>query len=295
MSARWTSCKRLIALWRDLFARHHLLTYASAIAFQTFIAFVALALLGLGVLGAAGDEELWRRTIGPAIAGRVLPEVYQGVEAIVAKVFSSSTTGLIAFGAGLAVWEVSGVVRAAGGALNTIYDAEETRPWWVRFPVSLALACGVIGTVMGAVILVWAVRVPGAWSWPATAGRWLAAIALLGAGFSLIVRWAPSENRAQRWATAGAALVVAGWIGETAMVGWYVRTYANFRSPIGSLEVFIFAAGVLYAAAIILLVGLELDELVRDDVREQDEQRQRLVPLARGLVLGRTGERSLSE
>ena len=285
MRARRKSFEGVVDLWLGLFDEHNLLTFASAIAFQTFIAFIALTLLGLGLLGAIGDERPWTDTIGPAISGRVLPEVYQGVDAVVQTVFASSSAGLIAFASVLAVWEVSGVVRAAGGALNVIYETEETRPWWVRFPLSFALACAVIATVLGAVFLVWGLDVAGGWGWPLTLVRWAGAIALLVVAFSMIVRWAPSENRARRWATFGALLVVAGWIGEALVVRWYVATYANFRSPTGSLELFIFAAGFLYAGAIILLVGMELDELVREDLKATDRKR-RLLPLLRGVMRG---------
>ena len=66
MRARRKSFEGIVDLWLGLFDEHNLLTYASAIAFQTFIAFIALTLLGLGLLGAIGDERPWTDTIGPA-------------------------------------------------------------------------------------------------------------------------------------------------------------------------------------------------------------------------------------
>ena len=60
-------------LWVDLFDRHSLLTYASAIALRTFIAAVACTLFGLGVLGAAHERQLWEKTIGPQIKPGRLP------------------------------------------------------------------------------------------------------------------------------------------------------------------------------------------------------------------------------
>ena len=285
MRSRWRSFKAIVDLWVDLFDRHNLLTYASAIAFQTFIAFVAVTLLALGILGATADEQLWNATIAPAISGRVLPDVFKGINAIVQQVFAHSSSGLIAFGAALAVWEVSGVVRASGGALNNIYEVEEQRRWWIRFPVSFALAAGLIGTIIGAVALIWLVHVPGGWGYPVAIGRWLLAIALLIGGFGLIVRFAPCQTRATAWAGVAAVLVVAGWIGETVIVRWYVRGHADFRSAIGSLELFIFAAGYLYTAAIILLVGLELDELLRQDL-ERPARRRTLLPLVLGVIRG---------
>ena len=285
MRPRWRSFTKIVRLWVDLFARHNLLTFASAIAFQAFIAVVAFALLALGILGATHDRSLWENTIGPAISGRVLGAVYQALDQIVYRVFASSSAGLIAFASALAVWEVSGVVRASMGALNRVYDTDETRPFWIRFPISFALAAALIVALLGAIVLLTFVDVPGAWHWPLLLGRWPAAIGLIMAAFGLIVRWAPAERRAKGWASAGAILVVVAWLVETFVFRWYVTSVANFTTAIGSFTVFIVAASYLYTAAIILLVAMELDELVREDL-EQPTRERRLLPLMLGVVRG---------
>jgi hypothetical protein len=64
-----------------------------------------------------------------------------------------------------------------------------------------------------------------------------------------------------------------------------VRGVANFRTPVGSLEVFIFLATFFYIAAIILLVAMELDELVRADM-ERPRNRQKLLPLVTAVIRG---------
>lgn len=285
MRPRWRSFKAIVRLWVDLFARHNLLTYASAIAFQTFIAVVAFVLLALGILGATGDTGLWQRTIGPAIARRVLPDVYGGIDEVVGKVFATSSAGLVAFAACLAVWEVSGVVRAAMGAFNRIYETAEPRPWWRRFPLSLALAAAVIAGLLGAIAIVSWVDVAGAWHWPLLVGRWLAAIALVALAFAVIVRWAPASPRPSRWVSAGSILVVVAWIVETLIFRWYVGSVANFRTAVGSLSVFIVLSSYLYVGAIILLVAIELDELVRREVEGRVRGRG-ILALAAGVLRG---------
>src|SRR5581483_8450152 len=96
---------------------------------------VACTLFGLGILGAARQQQLWKKTIGPAIEPKVLPDVYAGINQTVTHVLSS-TAGLLALASALAVWEVSGIIRAAIGALDEIYETPEPRPFWVRFPIS---------------------------------------------------------------------------------------------------------------------------------------------------------------
>lgn len=285
MRARWDSFKGIVGLWVDLFERDDLLTVASAIALQALIALIALLLLGLGLLSAAHDTKLWSLTIGPAISGRVLPDVFLGINEVVHKVFATSSGGLIALAAALAVWEVSGVVRASMGALNEVYETKESRPWWIRFPLSFGLSVVLIVSWLGAIVLIAAVDLPGAWSWPLAVVRWLGAIALLIAGFGVLVRWAPDKPRAKKWVSAGAVLVVVAWVVETLIFRWYVTSVADFKTTIGSFAVFIVVTTYLYVGSIILLVGLELDELVRHDL-EQPKSRRVLLPLVAGVLRG---------
>ena len=285
MESRWRSFKKFVRLWVDLFDRHSLLTYASAIALRMFIAAVACTLFALGILGVFHQEELWKQTIGPAIEPKVLPHVFDGIDQIVNRVFSSSTAGLLALASALAIWEVSGIIRAGIGALDEIYETEEPRPFWIRFPLSWGLAVLVLATMLGAIAIVWAGHVSGSWSVPILILRWPAAALLVALAFEMIVRWAPAKHRRVRWASLGSVLVVVGWIGETLIFGAYVRSFANFRTSVGSLEVFIFLATYFYIAAIVLLVAMELDELVRADM-ERPRNKQVLLPLVAGVIRG---------
>jgi membrane protein len=185
----------------------------------------------------------------------------------------------------LAVWEVSGIIRASIGALDAIYETQEPRPWWIRFPLSLGLAVIFLAAVLGAIAVIWAGHVSGGWSIPILILRWPVAVALIALAFELIVRYAPAKHRRARWASLGSILVVVGWIGETLIFAAYVRSLANFRTPVGSLEVFIFLATYFYIAAIVLLVAMELDELVRLDL-QRPRNRQQLLPLVAGVIRG---------
>jgi hypothetical protein len=63
--SRRKELRKIVRTWVDLFNRHDLLTYASAIGLQAFVAWVALALLGLGVLAASGQQSIWYTQIAP--------------------------------------------------------------------------------------------------------------------------------------------------------------------------------------------------------------------------------------
>jgi membrane protein len=268
------SFKELVRLWTDLFSEHNLLTYASAIAFQALVALVALLLLGIAILGEIGRQDVWNQQVGPQIEPKVLPQVFAGLDGTVQKIFTSSSGGLIAFAAVLAIWEMSGVVRAIMGAVAQVYDTDDERSWKVRFPVSIAIGIVLTGSIVGALLLGTAARtaVHGSWGIPFAIARWLLAVVLIGAGFGLLVRWAPVERRTTRWASAGATVVVVAWVVEALIFAEYLRGVADYQTAAGSLLGIYFLTTFLYVAAIILLVGIELDEQLRKDLEGKEER-----------------------
>lgn len=276
--------KDLVALWVDLFNEHELLTSATAIALQAFVAMVALALLGIAVLGETGHEDVWTKQIAPQIHPKVLPAVFRGIQATVHKVFSGSSVGLLAFASALAVWEVSGTVRACMSAISKIYGAKDDRPWYIRFPLSIGVAIVVTAALIGASLLTLGLRhaVHGGWGIPFAIVRWLAMIVLLTFAFGVLVRFAPAEPRSKRWASGGAALVVVLWIVQSLIFMWYVRSAASYKSAVGSLTAIYLFTTYLYVGGIVLMVGIELDEQLRRDV--QGEQGRGILAMIRDVL-----------
>jgi membrane protein len=263
--------RNFVRTWIDLFARHELLTNASAIAFQVLKSLVPLSLLGIALLGAIGREDIWTKHMAPAIQSRFDPPIYQAIDYGVKKIFDHDSAGIIVFAALLTVWYVSGGVRAIMGGINRIYEVDDRRPLLIRWPVSLGLAVSVVSGVVGAMLLVEAVPTPkGGWAYVAEAACWVGAIAALVAVAGLLVRFAPAEHRAKRWASVGGVLVVSTWIVTTLAFRWYVASIANFQTAVGQLTVFLLLMVYVYASSIVLIVGVQLDELIREEAREQE-------------------------
>jgi membrane protein len=261
-----------VDLWVDLFKQHNLLTYASAIARQTIVAAVALVLLGLGLVHTAGRDDLWEEHLGPQIEQRVLLSVYGGINDTVERIFEKSSPWLIVFAVVVAIWEVSGGVRACMGALDQVYETKDDRPWWIRFPLSLGLSVCLIAGLIGAILLIVVAggAVQGGWAVQFAIVRWVGAIVLLSAAFTLLVRFAPAERRGKKWATAGGTLVVIGWVVESIVFKWYVTSLSDFKTAPGSLFVVLVVVTYFYVGAIILLLGIELDELLRKDAPKKE-------------------------
>jgi membrane protein len=258
-------------LLREKLREHELLTHASAIAFQVLKSLVPLSLLAIALLSAVGRRDIWSDHIAPALKSRFDEPVYNAVNFAVEKIFASNSAGLIAFSALLTVWYVSSGVRGIMGSVNRIYDTEEERPQWLRWLVSVALALCVVVSVVGAALLVLAVPTPnGAWAIPVGLGRWLGAIAALTITTGVLVRWAPTEPRPKKWASAGAVLVVGTWLVASLAFRWYVSSIANFKTAIGQLTVFIIVMLYAYVSSIVFLIGVEVDELLREDANAEE-------------------------
>jgi membrane protein len=263
--------RRFVKLWIDLFARHALLDHASAIAFQVLKSVIPLTLLGLAILGASGEEHVWRKSIAPAIRSHVQKPTYQAIDFAVERIFTTESTGLIAFASFLSLWYISGAVRAVIGGINQIYETDDGRPWPLRYAISFGLAAcialGVIGALLATLLLG---RVgSGGIQVVAEIGRWIVAIVLLALALGLLVRFAPAERRSKKWVSAGSALVIVSWIGATLIFELLVSHVLDFKTATGNLAVFLVMIGYVYTSSIILMVGVELDELLREDTAGQ--------------------------
>lgn len=266
--AQQTRRGHLLNELRRRFDEHELPIYASAIAFRALISVIPLALLGLGLLSALGLKDTWTNSISPAIKPKVLPAVYDGINASVDKILSSNSAGLIAFAALLAVWDLSLGMSAVMRVLNHVHDVEEDRPPLRRIAVAVGLAVGVGTCVIGAMLLlVVAPRAGGALHVLLGILRWVLAPLVLGLAVGLLVRFAPAQKPQARWASAGSLLVIVTWIVATLLFKLWVTYVANFKSAVGGLTGLLLLTTYFFVSAAIFIVGAELDELLRKETR----------------------------
>jgi membrane protein len=264
----WPRLRAIASGLAERFTEHHLWTYASAIAFRSLVALVPLTLLGLALLSVFGLEEVWRDSIAPAVKAHVTEPVFRAIDYSVETIFSSSTAGLIAFSSALLLWDMARAVQTTMEALNELHDVEERRTWWKRGLVAIALAVAIIVCVVAALLaVILGPRPEGVAHVLLGIGRWPLAIVLLSVAVGLLVRYAPAEHPQPRWASVGSALVVGTWILASVGFSFWVSSVANFKTAIGSLTVFLVLTAYVFTSAAIFLVGVELDEVLRKNVR----------------------------
>jgi membrane protein len=248
-----------------------LLTYASAISYQVLFALIPFVLFALGLLGFLSLQDVWQQDIAPEIKPRVSPAVFTVIDDTTGRILGAKHTFWVTFGAALAVWEISGAMRAVMQVFNRIYEIEDRRPFWQRMRISFALAAVTAVLALLAIAVVQfgplAVDLLGASGFVvdvvAFAVRWGVAIALMIVLVGILVRFAPDARQPLNWVSFGALLVVFGWIVMTVGFWWYVSHIAQYESIFGSLSVVIVAMTYLYASAIVFLTGVQIDALIR--------------------------------
>lgn len=254
----------------ERFSRNDILTYASAIAVQLLTAVIPLGLLAFLLVGAFGQQDVWRDDIGPRFAERTSHPTYRAVDSVVEGLISSTHRVWLVAATLIAIWEISGAVRACMGALNRIFELEETRSTPRRFKISSLLAVGVGLLVLGSLLVTtrgggWVDLGPAQPLW--TAVRWLVVIVLLWATIALLIRFAPNGHEPARWVTLGGVMVIVAWIGASLVYGWWVFTQANYKSPFGTAVLLLTLVGYLYTSAIVFLVGAQVDQLLREQAK----------------------------
>ena len=253
----------------DGFKKHDLLTYASAISFQILTAIIPFLLFVLALAGLLHLNDVWRDHIAPQVQANVSAPVFSVISDAVDNVFRGRQLLWATVGGGLALWQVSGAVRAVMGALGRIYGAQIERPFVRRYLVSFALAiavggCFIVATLCLQLAPFFSVRHPGAaWDVFAFFARWALAGAFLLLAVGLLLRVAPARPQPLPWVSLGAGIVIALWVIVSLAFYFYLSSVASYNSVFGSLASVIVAMAYLYTSTIVFLFGAQLDAIIR--------------------------------
>jgi membrane protein len=260
--------RRLAGDLLEGFARNDLLTYASAISFRVLFALVPFLLAGVAVLGFFDLEEVYRDEVAPQIASRVSSGAYDVIDATVQEILRSGSGFWLTLGVLLAVWEVSGAMRAVMGSLNLIYGSPEQRPTIRRFAVSAVLAI-VTSTALGLAIVALHLGPQIADSIGLEHdvviffARWIGAGLLMTGVVVMLIRFAPAQHQRRSLVGISAVVVTAAWIGASVIFNWFATTVARYESLFGNLSIVILLMTYLYVSAVTFLVGVQIDAILR--------------------------------
>ena len=260
--------RKLVREVVDGFERNDLLTYASAISFQVLTAIVPFLLFALGLIGFLELDEVWAQDLAPEVKPRVSKEVFSVLDQTVTKVVDEQQFFWLTAGFALALWQVSGGVRAVMGALDGVYGTRRHRPARERYPLSLWLSVAVGFLLVAAFCTVRFTPLllgDGGWALDLLLfiGRWVTAGAMLALAVGLLVHFAPGVTRPLPWVSFGTLLVIGGWVAMSVGFWLYLTRVADYASVFGHLATAIVLMAYLYAGTTVFLAGAQIDASVR--------------------------------
>lgn len=260
--------------------RYDLLTTASAIAFRVLFALIPLAAASLALLGVLHLGDLWQDWFAPRIHGRLTQSQFEVIDTAARSILGRGREFWLTVGLLIAVWEVSGAVRAAMGALNRVYGRDDTRSFWRRMATSVALGLVVS---LAFTIVIGALSLGNELAAEITSNAWESAlaavlrigVAILAALFGVVVmiRWGTSKRHSTQWLGFVSVLVVVLWIAASVILTWYFRSLADYRSVFGAVTSFIVVLIYLYWISILLLAGALADAMLRERLAIPLEER----------------------
>ncbi|GAC1330167.1 MAG: YihY/virulence factor BrkB family protein [Candidatus Dormibacteria bacterium] len=265
----WHRLRGLLADLVQAFNHNDLMTYSSAIGFQILTAVIPFFLFIFALAGLFHLDGLWRDHMAPEVQAHVSPGFYRVINDAVGKALGSKQVLWASLGGALALWQVSGAVRAVMGVFDKIYEAPAERSFARRYLVSAGLSIAVGACfVLSALCLALApfftlAHPPPGWGVVVVAVRWILAAGFLLVAVGLLVRVAPARPIPLPWVSLGAALVITCWLAASLVFYLYLTKLASYDSIFGGLASVIVVLAYLYISVTAFLFGTQLDVMVR--------------------------------
>lgn len=164
------------------------------------------------------------------------------------------------------IFGVSGAIGGVLGSIRTIYNVNDTRPFWVQRTVSLMLT---IAFIVGLMLVLPLVFIGG--NMLATIGvaptiiaifsvvRWILLVIIAMTGMGVLYHYALPDWRPWRWLTWGSILATTLWVAITAIFFIYLQKYANFSSSYSLFAGVIALMMWINFGAFAVLIGASVD------------------------------------
>jgi membrane protein len=267
-------------LWHEI-EDDRVLDGAAALAYYLLLAIFPASIFALALLPYLSIPHL-QQAITDLLHQILPPQSATVFEGTVQHVVSEKKGGLLTLGLVFTLWSASTGIYAMMEQLNLAYEAKERRPFWkvrgtaiLLVPLFVLLVFGSLSLVIfGGVAQSWLASILG-WSRPlviffATL-RWIIIGASLLLGLAVIYWFGPDVNVKFRFISPGN--VVGATLIALASIGFrcYVSSFGNYGATYGSLGAIIILMLWLYLAGIAVLVGCEINAILRLDKPGQSD------------------------
>jgi membrane protein len=265
---------------------------AAQLAYYFLLALFPLLIFLVSLLGyLSGPGSQLRQGLLDNLS-RVMPDsASELVHRTIDQVVGSRGGGKLIFGLLGALWAASAGLAALTDTLNIAYSAEETRPWWKRRLVAIALTIAVSVLVIFSLVLVlYGGRIAAfiaahvgftdafVLAWKII--QWPAVLVVMSLAFGLVYYFAPNlKKREWHWVTPGTVTALMLWLLGSFVFRTYLSYFNSYGATYGSLGALIILMLWFYISGFAVLIGGEVNSEIgraAEKAEEQEDQHRKI-------------------
>jgi membrane protein len=259
------------ALETDLFGR------AAQVAFYFSFAFFPLLLFLITLFGIILESaDSLESGLYSYLAGILPPSAYDLVFSTMHEVVENSSGSKMSIGLFVTLWSASAGVDSLRSALNSVYEVDESRPWWktklqsliltllfiLLFAVALAtVAAGIkiIAVVMGN----FGIELTSPWLLTVIQGAAMLLVMLFAT--AVVYSWLPNfEEFRWVWVSPGSVFAIILWVLLTGGFRLYLSFFNSYNATYGSLGAVIILMLWMYLTGMALLIGGAINSVLTE-------------------------------
>ena len=222
-----------------------------------------VALASFFPLYSFADESM--RLLGP-----IAPEaVVTLLQDQLTSLSNSGDSSLLSIGLLMALWSSSAAMVSVIDAMNRAYDIEDSRTWWKRRLIAIALTIGLalfILTSFGLIVVgPWLadflgrhLSVAPAFTLAWKILQWPVVFLLASTGFGVVYYFAPDAEQEWVWISPGALVATVLWFLASLAFRYYVVNFGNYEEAYGTLGGIILTLLWFYITGLAMVIGAEL-------------------------------------
>jgi membrane protein len=265
------------------YIEHDMPLYAAALSFRAFVALIPFSIFLVALLAYLPIPGFFDWLLGKAqqvLSGSAMGQA----KLVLQQVRDFALGGWLALAAiVVAVWSASTAVRTLMTAVNVAYGAEDRRPAWKRYPLSILLAVGLtLATVLASALMLIGAglatkllsqmgvsqELVAIWTWL----RWPLAVLVLMIAVALVYHISPDIEEPFHFITWGTILAVSAWVVASVLLHYYVLHFANYSVMYGALGAVLMLLLYFYVLAAVLLLGAEVNAGMRGASKGAEEE-----------------------
>lgn len=273
----WRSLGRRV--WREM-SEDNILGRSAQLSFYFLLALFPILIVVTVLVGRFTGGRIAAYEGLAAFLDAVAPE---SASRLIGTVFRQIDQGLsganLAFVLALALWAASSGMVAIMDALNRAYEIAESRPWWRRRLIAIALTAALMLLAVAALaVILQGTRIAqaiaqasglgGALATLWTLAQWPLALAFVLLVFNLLYLYAPNvRHRRWHWLMPGTMVGVVLWLAAGFAFKLYLSRFGSYNVIYGSLGAVIVLLFWLYLTGIAILIGAQVNseiELARE-------------------------------